>query len=147
MMKPTIKPTLETYTQRGWARLAFQFDHIALATLSSFDPHVGNGQRLSELDAIHDVLPSAFKTELEAFGYNARPKRAVGFTKTREQNWSLPWHQDRVIVMTERSDDPAFTHWTRKSGLWHCEPPASVLKNMGFPYIAFDSVEAGEGGI
>lgn len=80
-------------------------------------------------------------------GFNPTPVRAVVFEKSHSQNWALPWHQDRVIIMSDRTDDAAYSNWSKKDGVWHCEPPISKLQNMAFAYIALDSVAAGAGGL
>src|SRR4051794_1322132 len=45
-----------------------------------------------------------------------RPVRAVLFDKTATMNWSLPWHQDRVIAVRERMEVEGFGPWSRKHG-------------------------------
>lgn len=59
----------------------------------------------------------------------------------------MPWHQDRVVIMAERNDDPAYTHWSKKDGVWHCEPPVTELNQMAFAYIALDAIPAAAGGL
>lgn len=138
---------LRGFTQRGWARLPFKFDEITLTALSALNLHLGRGQRLSDMPHLSQILPPDFETTLVTLGFNPTPLRAVGFTKTPEANWSLPWHQDRVVAMDERTNDPTLSHWTRKSGVWHCEPPVSVLRRMAFAYIAFDHIDGHAGGL
>lgn len=93
-----------------------------------------------DLEKLSKALPSTVKTALHDLGYDPSPKRAIGFNKHQDQNWSLPWHQDRVIQMTEKSDGPDFTYWTRKNNVWHCEPSAARLARFSFLYIAFDAM-------
>ena len=73
-------------------------------------PHSSLGRRLAGL--------------LPASPSGAIPVRLVGFDKTAQANWGVPWHQDRVITVAERHDLPGYTNWSRKSDQWHCEPPA-----------------------
>lgn len=80
-------------------------------------------------------------------GFDPNPVRAVLFDKSASQNWSLPWHQDRVVVMADRTDDPAYSNWSRKGESWHCEPPISTLEGVSFAYIALDSIASGAGGL
>lgn len=61
-----------------------------------------------------------------------QPVRAVLFDKAPGANWALPWHQDRVIAVKDRADVAGFRNWTRKGGVWHCEPPESLLSRMLF---------------
>ena len=132
---------------KGWARLPFRFSAAELDKLSKLNPHIGRGQRLLDMQAVSDALPKTFKNTIRKMGFDPTPNRAVGFTKSKDTNWALPWHQDRVIAMTHRNDDPAYRNWSCKSGIWHCEPPEDTLKQMAFAYIAFDDINDENGGI
>lgn len=79
------------------------------------------------------LLPGAF------------PVRLVAFDKTPETNWSVPWHQDRVIAVSERHDTAGFKNWARKSGVWHTEPPISLLEHMVFARVHFDDTDETNG--
>ncbi len=68
----------------------------------------------------------------------ARPVRLVAFNKSEASNWTLPWHQDRVIAVRERVEMPGFGNWTRKSGVWHVEPPIDLLQRMIFARVHLD---------
>jgi len=132
---------------RGWARLPYRFNTAELDNLSELNPHIERGQRLTDMQAVSDALPTTFKNTIKQMGFDPTPNRAVGFTKSKDSNWALPWHQDRVIAMAHQNDDPAYTNWSRKSGIWHCEPPEGMLKQMAFAYIAFDEISGGMGGL
>lgn len=75
----------------------------------------------------------------------ARPVRVVAFNKSEASNWTLPWHQDRVIAVREKADVPGFFNWTRKSGVWHVEPPIDLLKRMMFARVHLDAATADNG--
>jgi len=81
----------------------------------------------------------------ERFGYNRQPVRIVSFDKSREQNWALPWHQDRVIALAEKHDVEGYAKWGRKAGVWHCEPPVSLLEQMMFIRIHLDDADEENG--
>lgn len=66
----------------------------------------------------------------QALGMGARPVRAILFDKTPSSNWSLAWHQDRVVAVRERKDVEGFGPWTRKHGALHVAPPFHVLARM-----------------
>ena len=59
-----------------------------------------------------------------------RPVRAILFDKTARTNWSLGWHQDRVIAVRRRIEVEGFGPWTRKHGALHVAPPFGVLAAM-----------------
>jgi hypothetical protein len=59
-----------------------------------------------------------------------RPVRAILFDKTEATNWSLGWHQDRVIAVKNRNEVEGFGPWTRKHGTLHVAPPVEVFSKM-----------------
>ncbi len=65
-----------------------------------------------------------------ALGQACQPVRAILFDKTPASNWSLAWHQDRTIAVTERIEVDGFGPWTVKSGLLHVAPPFDLLAGM-----------------
>jgi hypothetical protein len=73
----------------------------------------GNATLRSFLDASGPVGAVA----ASVLGPTCRPVRAILFDKTPATNWSLAWHQDRTIVVTERADVNGFGPWTVKHGL------------------------------
>ena len=75
------------------------------------------------------------------------PVRIVTFDKTADQNWQLPWHQDRVISVKAKKEVTGYTNWSRKSGLWHCEPPLKILNDMLAVRIHLDNSTAETGAI
>ena len=88
----------------------------------------------SEIGAqVQKLLPGAF------------PVRIVAFNKGEENNWALPWHQDRVIAVKERATAPGFVNWSRKGQCWHCEAPISVLSKMVFVRLHLDASTSGNG--
>ena len=72
-----------------------------------------------------------------------KPVRAILFDKTPVTNWSLPWHQDRTIVVVERKDVEGFAPWTMKSGLVHVAPPSELLAAMITLRIHLDPAPGG----
>ena len=58
-----------------------------------------------------------FGSQLQALLPNAKPVRVVAFDKTAEQNWGVPWHQDRVIAVKARHDLPGYHNWSQKRGV------------------------------
>jgi ectoine hydroxylase-related dioxygenase (phytanoyl-CoA dioxygenase family) len=69
-----------------------------------------------------------------------RPVRAILFDKTPIANWSLSWHQDRVIAVRKRIDSPGFGPWSRKHGALHVAPPADILSRMLTLRVHLDDV-------
>jgi ectoine hydroxylase-related dioxygenase (phytanoyl-CoA dioxygenase family) len=75
-------------------------------------------------------------------GRTCRPVRAILFDKTPAANWSLAWHQDRTIVVTERIEVAGFGPWTLKNGLLHVAPPFDLLAEMVTLRVHLDPVPA-----
>lgn len=73
-------------------------------------------------------------------GVIARPVRAILFDKTASANWSLAWHQDRVVAVCERKEVEGFGPWTRKHGALHVAPPFELLARMLTLRIHLDAV-------
>lgn len=76
----------------------------------------------------------------ERLGPTSRPVRAILFDKTPATNWSLPWHQDRTIVVAERNEVEGFGPWTVKNGLLHVAPPFQILAGMLTLRVHLDAV-------
>jgi ectoine hydroxylase-related dioxygenase (phytanoyl-CoA dioxygenase family) len=98
------------------------------------------GERFSALPSLDEV--DALAAHLLP---NARSVRVVAFNKSETNNWTLPWHQDRVIALRERVETPGFTNWTNKAGIWHAEPPIELLESMIFARIHLDPADEENG--
>jgi hypothetical protein len=75
-------------------------------------------------------------------GLACLPVRAILFDKTPTTNWSLAWHQDRTIAVTERIDVGGFGPWTVKDGMLHVAPPFDLLASMVTLRLHLDPVPA-----
>lgn len=95
------------------------------------DRALGGSSRLTTL--ARDLLPGAL------------PVRIVIFNKSKEVNWQVPWHQDRVIAVREKCDISDFDRWTKKSGVWHVEPPIALLQSMMFARVHLDEASEENG--
>lgn len=105
------------------------------------------GARLSWSARLREALgPASDMARLaEQVVPGGRPVRFVAFDKSNRANWSLPWHQDRVIAVAERHDVPGFGAWSRKGDVWHCEPPTECLRSMVFARIHLDRADESNG--
>lgn len=79
----------------------------------------------------------------EVLGSRARPVRALLLDKNAERNWSLGWHQDRVIAVARRRPARGFTGWTTKDGVPHVCPPPPLLARMVTVRVHLDPVSPG----
>jgi hypothetical protein len=98
------------------------------------------GERIVTIDGLEEV--DALAAQLLP---KARPVRLIAFNKTEVNNWTLPWHQDRVIALRERLETPGFVNWTSKAGIWHAEPPIELLERMIFARLHLDPADEENG--
>lgn len=98
------------------------------------------GVRLDLTTALAEFIgpTSAVSRTVIGLGVDPEPVRLTAFNKTAESNWSVPWHQDRVIAVAQRHDVAGYSNWLQKESNWHCEPPAGMLKGMVFARVHFD---------
>jgi len=109
------------------AAAAPQKPGVRLAWNETFQEKLGANSKMA--DVVGHVMPNCF------------PVRLVAFDKTPEANWSVPWHQDRVLAVAERHDVHGFGNWSRKAGTWHAEPPTELLESMLFARIHLDDTD------
>jgi ectoine hydroxylase-related dioxygenase (phytanoyl-CoA dioxygenase family) len=81
----------------------------------------------------------------ESLQNSASPVRATLFDKTAGANWLVPWHQDLTICVSARLDVPGYGPWTMKAGVWHVQPPASILDRMLSVRIHLDDCSESNG--
>lgn len=131
---------------RSWFRNVLSDRELAVLD-AAVDLDDRAGERLDPTAALKAALSGddGLGAIMRVFADNLIPARIVAFNKTEANNWGVPWHQDRVIAVADRHEDPNFTNWSRKAGTWHCEPPASFLERMFFVRVHLDSGGQDEG--
>lgn len=134
------------HTGRFWLRRALNGAAL-LALDAAFTVSGRPGARVGINAALMSVLGpgSAVGLRIHAILPNARPVRVLAFDKTPDQNWGVPWHQDRVIAVVARHDLPGYHNWSLKAGVWHCEPPSAVWDQMVFVRLHLDPADAANG--
>ncbi|MEX0340264.1 MAG: phytanoyl-CoA dioxygenase family protein [Arenibacterium sp.] len=137
----TLREELEE-NGRAWFRNA-----ISERDLELFDRSTAvasrAGQRIDRSNILVQALSdsSSLLKTVRKLDSNARPVRVVAFNKSGNANWGVPWHQDRVVSVKNKADIAGFGNWTKKSGIWHCEPPQSVLEKMLFVRVHLDDTD------
>lgn len=127
---------------RIWLRQA-----ISEEDLAAFDDAIAvqskPGQRLHFTAALRTGLGSngSLMKAVRQIDPDTKPVRAVAFNKSSEANWGVPWHQDRVIVLSDKADIAGYSNWSRKSGAWHCEPPSHILDRILFVRVHLDDTD------
>ena len=130
---------------RVWARGALSEHDLNIMTRAM--GRVSAGQRLAWSPDLCKVAGTQSRlTDLAGELLDgAAAVRLVAFDKSTQTNWALPWHQDRVIAIEDALSAPGFSNLSKKSGIWHCEPPVSLLKTMIFARVHFSRNDAETG--
>lgn len=105
----------------------------ALASVLANQPRDVAGVRLFEVEGLRSYLEPdgpVGSIAARAVDGSPRPVRAILFDKTPTANWSLAWHQDRVVAVRDRIEAEGFGPWSRKHGALHVAPPFEVLARM-----------------
>ena len=124
-------------TGRAWLRGALsESDLLPLNQACALGAKAGARLEQSGLATILEKLSSLL---------SATPVRIVAFNKSKDANWSVPWHQDRVIAVQKRHAVEGFSNWSQKAGLWHCEPPLALLQHILFVRVHLDDTDANSG--
>lgn len=140
-------PHAQLELARDGAELApAALDRVTLAALERVlvgQPRDVAGVRLFSVDGLSSFLAAdgpIGSLAAQRLGPTARPVRAILFDKTPSANWSLAWHQDRVVAVRERIEVDGFGPWTRKHGALHVAPPFEVLASMLTLRVHLDAV-------
>ena len=63
-------------------------------------------------------------------GVTPFPFRATLLDKSQHANWLVAWHQDTMLPMRRRVDDPAWSSWSVKGGVLYARAPAAALETV-----------------
>lgn len=69
------------------------------------------------------------------------------FEKSRERNWLVPLHQDLSIPVAQQIAHPLLSGWSLKEGVWHVQPPASLLQQLLAVRLHIDVCDAADGAL
>ncbi len=71
--------------------------------------------------------------------------RALFFHKTLTRNWSVAWHQDRLVTLNPRMDRDGWGSWSTDDGVHHVQPPVHVLDKMIIVRLRIDPADERNG--
>jgi ectoine hydroxylase-related dioxygenase (phytanoyl-CoA dioxygenase family) len=71
--------------------------------------------------------------------------RGIFFNKNSRANWKVSWHQDCVIAVREKVEIEGWGPWSRKAGVTHVRPVASILQTMLAIRIHLDECSEDDG--
>lgn len=134
--------------KREQLQLVKQFRRTGVATISAFTSPKGL-QRLHQALAdfpsntrliaqkAEDAMSFAHSRDVLQvvallLSEQAQLVRSILFDKNQENNWLVPWHQDRTIAVSldteaRKAQLPDWTGWTQKEGVTHVQPDKTVL--------------------
>ena len=96
---------------------------------------------LATSDVIKNILDE-HKTELEF-----KLIKAIFFNKNLQQNWAVPWHQDKTIAVKQKVAISGYKNWTVKQGVTHVQPPLNILNKITTIRIALDDTDSNNGAL
>lgn len=73
--------------------------------------------------------------------------KAIFFNKNQNNNWSVPWHQDKTIAVKEKAALDGYKNWTVKQGIHHVQPPAEILERIITIRIALENCDRYNGAL
>ncbi|HAT87138.1 MAG TPA: phytanoyl-CoA dioxygenase [Rhizobiales bacterium] len=140
-----LKSDFEKYG-RVWLRNALSENELSYLDEAA-DTQVKAGQRLRPSDGLNKAFSAntSLMKGIRQLDPNAKAVRVVAFNKSEEANWGVPWHQDRIIAIDKREDIAGYSNWSRKAGIWHCEPPQDILDQMLFVRVHLDDNDQSNG--
>ena len=56
--------------------------------------------------------------------------RGIFFNQNSKANWKVSWHQDCVIAVRQKLEIEGWGPWSRKAGVTHVRPSASIVEQM-----------------
>jgi len=97
-------------------------------------------RHLLNVPAVRTIAEDPRLQQLAAqfLGQGPVPFRATLFDKSSSSNWLVTWHQDTVLPVRRRSDDPAWGPWSTKAGVLCARAPAWALERVVALRISLD---------
>jgi len=95
-------------------------------------PKYGIRSADKKFSTIATLMKSSLLLEKSTELLGAKPQvvRVIFFDKTAENNWLVPWHQDRTIALNKKMDVEGWGRWSLKDGVHHVQPSIDVLDKM-----------------
>jgi hypothetical protein len=136
---------IELFEQQGFSVLPDVFTKPEVSSLIDSISRIGRDESVRSRGGVYAVRnllrlcpvigdlarsPRVRSIVEEIFPDEAIAVRATLFDKTAGANWLVPWHQDLTVCVVARLDVSGYGPWTRKAGVWHVQPPPSILERM-----------------
>lgn len=117
---------------------------VRIVSILFENEQVGAGKRLKSAGILTTLLSpegEAGQVASRLLGEGARPVRLILFDKNAQNNWTVGWHQDRVIAVRQRLAVGGYQNWSVKDGTLHVRPPFELLSRMVTLRIHIDAVD------
>ncbi|MBF9140057.1 phytanoyl-CoA dioxygenase family protein [Hymenobacter properus] len=153
----------EQFAEAGFAVLPGLYAPAELAallrTVEQAPVSGPNFRRSQEVFAIRDMvgavpalwplLDTAALRQLlgQLFPTGCQLVKAIYFDKPAGSNWLVAWHQDLMINVSQRTDQPGFGPWTSKPEGVSVQPPVAVLENVVTLRLHLDDCDATNGAL
>jgi ectoine hydroxylase-related dioxygenase (phytanoyl-CoA dioxygenase family) len=100
-------------------------------------------RNLLQLPSIQELARSKVLRSLieQVLGAGCFAVRGTFFDKIPQANWKVPWHQDRMIPVRQRSEANGFRLWSVKEGVTFVQPPIEVMNNILAVRLHLDEVD------
>lgn len=82
------------------------------------------------LSRVLSLMPEVTKVAKTILGESAQAVRSIFFNKHLDANWSVSWHQDRVMPVCNSENIPNGIIYSRKDGVLHVEIPEKLMSNI-----------------
>ena len=126
-----------------------RLDAIATELDASLPPRRAGARNLLQLAVVAKLAHDATLLELarQALGTGATPFKATLFDKRDDANWLVAWHQDTVLPLRARREEPGWGPWSTKAGILHANAPADVLAAIVAIRVHLDDSTAANGSL
>ena len=133
---------------RAWVRNAIPPAELErLSGDFQIDGRAGDRPAIDSPVAKYLLAPNPVSDVATSLGLDPAPVRLAVFNKSEATNWSVPWHQDRVVAVAGRHHIPGYTNWLPKHDCWHAEPPPHILESMIFVRLHIDAADGSNGSL
>jgi ectoine hydroxylase-related dioxygenase (phytanoyl-CoA dioxygenase family) len=124
---------LRRIAEDGYAIVPSCLDAPTICELSDLlDAGLAGVRNLLDVLAIRRLASSSAVRSLTepVLGSNCFAVRGILFNKGDGANWKVAWHQDCVIAVAQRKEDPGWGPWSIKAGVHHVRPTSELMSRM-----------------
>ena len=139
------------------AEVAGLLDTIEAAETANTSPNFRRSQDVFAIRHLLEEIPAlwpqlqtpGFQRLLAALFPDATPQlvKAIYFDKPAGSNWLVAWHQDVMVGVRARQEQPGFGPWSQKNGETTVRPPREILESIITLRLHIDDCDATNGAL